>query len=333
MRVLGEVNLNVNIFRSTQTQNKEGNWSNVETRKKVAEGSILNSPSGARETSNGRWYNRWPEECPNRCLTAAMIKFKNIQFHRLPSEEHLRAEWCRRIGREDPGQAGVRVCSEHFDGDREYRRIGSVLQDAGQTVKRALLKSDAVPCLRLPPTVKHNISSMEDPATKHRKILDDQPIEELDFEEKAPREHDCHCRDRPTTRDAAVQADPQEKPQVPTPAVMKDSSVGTDARLGKDQSANFNARGITSHHVQTEALELPGSCSATASISTTTTAATTTTPQVPPQRPVVAPAASPVPSYSDEEEDDDDKEEEEEEEEEDDDDPLYEPFNKDGFVE
>ncbi|KAG0423662.1 hypothetical protein HPB47_000562 [Ixodes persulcatus] len=34
----------------------------VETLKKVAEGSILNSPSGARETSNGRWYNRWPEE-------------------------------------------------------------------------------------------------------------------------------------------------------------------------------------------------------------------------------------------------------------------------------
>ncbi|KAG0435392.1 hypothetical protein HPB47_018516 [Ixodes persulcatus] len=129
--------------------------------------------------------------------------------------------------------AGVRVCSEHFDGDRDYRRIGSVLRDAGQTVKRALLKSDAVPSLRLPPTVKHNISSMEDPATKRRKILDDQPIEELDFEVKAPREHDCHCRHRPTTRDAAVQADPQEKPQVPTPAVMKDSSVGTDARLGK----------------------------------------------------------------------------------------------------
>ncbi|KAG0432286.1 hypothetical protein HPB47_020976 [Ixodes persulcatus] len=36
----------------------------VETRKKVAEGSILNSPSGARETSKGRWYNRWPEEHP-----------------------------------------------------------------------------------------------------------------------------------------------------------------------------------------------------------------------------------------------------------------------------
>lgn len=50
---------------------------------------------------------------------------------------------------------------------------------------------------------------------------------------KAPREHDCHCRHRPTTRDAAVQADPQEKPQVPTPAVMKDSSVGTDAWRGK----------------------------------------------------------------------------------------------------
>ncbi|KAG0424131.1 hypothetical protein HPB47_000117 [Ixodes persulcatus] len=35
----------------------------VETQKKVADGSILNSPSRARETSNGRWYNRWPEEC------------------------------------------------------------------------------------------------------------------------------------------------------------------------------------------------------------------------------------------------------------------------------
>ncbi|KAG0419114.1 hypothetical protein HPB47_004352 [Ixodes persulcatus] len=172
-------------------------------------------------------------QCPNRCLTAAMIKFKNIQFHRLPSEEHLRAEWCGRIDRDDPVQAGVRVCSEHFGGDRDYRRIGSVLQDIGQTVKRALLKSDAVPSLRLPPTVKHSISSMEDPASKRRNFLDDQPIEELDFEVKAPLEHDCHRRHRPTTRDAAVQADPQEKPQVPTPAVMKDSSVGKDARLGK----------------------------------------------------------------------------------------------------
>ncbi|XP_042144668.1 LOW QUALITY PROTEIN: translation initiation factor IF-2-like [Ixodes scapularis] len=259
--------------------------------------------------------------CPNRCLTAAMVKFKNVQFHRLPGEERLRAEWCRRIDREDPGQAGVRVCSEHFDGDREYRRIGSVLRDAGQTVKRALLKSDAVPSLRLPPTVKRNIPSMEDPTSKRRKLVDDDPIEELGFEGNAPCEHDCHCRHRPTTSDAAVQADPQEKPQVPTPAVLKDSSVGTDPRLGKRSvgtQANSYARGVTSHHVQTEALELPGSCSATASIGTTTTAAvsasfpTTTTattpaPQVPPQGTVLAPATSPVPSHSHEEEEDDDE--------------------------
>ncbi|KAG0417698.1 hypothetical protein HPB47_005403 [Ixodes persulcatus] len=47
--------------------------SSVETRKKVAEGSILNSPSGARETSKGRWYNRWPEEAlrvrTGRCVS------------------------------------------------------------------------------------------------------------------------------------------------------------------------------------------------------------------------------------------------------------------------
>ncbi|KAG0423732.1 hypothetical protein HPB47_000518, partial [Ixodes persulcatus] len=44
----------------------------VETRKKVAEGSILNSPSGARETSNGRWYNRWPEELRDRVLNGEL---------------------------------------------------------------------------------------------------------------------------------------------------------------------------------------------------------------------------------------------------------------------
>ncbi|KAG0419204.1 hypothetical protein HPB47_004288 [Ixodes persulcatus] len=55
-------------FTAATTLAKEDS---VETRKKVAEGSILNSPSGARETSNGRWYNRWPEE---RTWTPAVIE-------------------------------------------------------------------------------------------------------------------------------------------------------------------------------------------------------------------------------------------------------------------
>ncbi|KAG0437221.1 hypothetical protein HPB47_017549 [Ixodes persulcatus] len=49
-------------------------WRRVETRKKVAEGSILNSPSGARETSNGRWYNRWPEETTLKTLDRHLVE-------------------------------------------------------------------------------------------------------------------------------------------------------------------------------------------------------------------------------------------------------------------
>ncbi|KAG0432939.1 hypothetical protein HPB47_020371, partial [Ixodes persulcatus] len=50
------------LIRRRRTRKRRDQKRRVETRKKVAEGSILNSPSGARETSNGRWYNRWPEE-------------------------------------------------------------------------------------------------------------------------------------------------------------------------------------------------------------------------------------------------------------------------------
>ncbi|KAG0437037.1 hypothetical protein HPB47_017636 [Ixodes persulcatus] len=50
------------FFRPSRSGSYDVDDSAVENRNKVAEGSILNSPSGARETSKGRWYNRWPEE-------------------------------------------------------------------------------------------------------------------------------------------------------------------------------------------------------------------------------------------------------------------------------
>lgn len=107
--------------------------------------------------------------CPNRSLSTAQIRSKSVQFHRLPREEPLRTEWCRSIGREDPGQGEVRVCSEHFDGDRDYRRIASILREAGQAVKRALLKPDAVPSLRLPP--KRHLFPAKDPTPKRQNIV------------------------------------------------------------------------------------------------------------------------------------------------------------------
>uniref|UniRef100_A0A147BI06 THAP-type domain-containing protein n=1 Tax=Ixodes ricinus TaxID=34613 RepID=A0A147BI06_IXORI len=252
--------------------------------------------------------------CPNRTPQSPLVRAKKLLFHRLPREEPLRGEWCGRISRRDPGQADMRVCSEHFDSDRDYRRLPSVLRDAGQTMKNVYLKPGAVPSLRLPPTAKR-LSPAKDPAvptSKRRRTENDEPVEVDCFEGSTPREHSCHCRHRPATRDTAVQADLHENPgpaRTLRPPGTKDSSVGTDRWLGKRSTGtqwNAYAKGITTHWVQTEDLETPDSSSTTAGSNSTTTAAafasTTTTSAVPPRRPGPACAMSPVLSDSDEEE-------------------------------
>ncbi|CAN7985592.1 unnamed protein product [Ixodes hexagonus] len=270
--------------------------------------------------------------CANRTPKSPLVRAKHLQFHRLPREEPLRGEWCRRIARDDPGQAELRVCSDHFDGDRDYRRLPGVLRDAGQIMKQVHLKPDAVPSLRLPPTAKR-LSPV--PKSKRRRTADDEPMETNCFEENTPREHSCHCRHQPTTRDTAVQADLQGNPapaQTPRPHGKKDSSVETDPWLGKQSvgtQANFCAKVLTTRWVQTEGLVTPGCSSATVSnntttaavsastttTTTTTTTSTTTSAPVSLQKPGPARVMSPVQS-------DPEEEEEEEDADDDDDDPL-----------
>ncbi|CAN7986695.1 unnamed protein product [Ixodes pacificus] len=282
--------------------------------------------------------------CPNRSPNSPLVRAKNLLFHRLPREEPLRGEWCRRISREDPGQGELRVCSDHFDGNRDYRRLLGVLRDAGQSRKKVHLKPDAVPWLRLPPTAKR-LSPAKDPTvptSKSRRTANDEPVEVDCFVGSTPHEYSCHCRHRPATRDTAVQADPHKNPtpartpapaRTPRPPGMKNSSVGTGPWLGKQSvgtQANTLAKVLASHCVQTEDSETTDSSSTTVGSNSITTAAafasTTATSAVPLQRPGPACAMNPVLSDSDEEE-------EEEEEEEDDDDPLWEPPTKRGFVE
>ncbi|KAM7288268.1 uncharacterized protein ISCGN_028521 [Ixodes scapularis] len=137
-----------------------------------------------------------------------------IGYHILPCDELRRAAWCRRIGRKDPGQVELRVCSDRFDGDRDYCRVGSVLCDAGQTMKDVRLKPEAVPSLRSPLNGKPPFSPAEDPASKRQRTLDDDPVEEMDCfvdqtpREQMPREGRCHFRHRASTSDAALQVDP-----------------------------------------------------------------------------------------------------------------------------
>uniref|UniRef100_A0A6B0V5Y3 THAP-type domain-containing protein n=1 Tax=Ixodes ricinus TaxID=34613 RepID=A0A6B0V5Y3_IXORI len=192
-------------------------------------------------------------QCPNRTPNSPLVRAKNLLFHRLPREEPLRGEWCRRISREDPGQGELRVCSDHFDGDRDYRRLLGVLRDAGQSRKKVHLKPDAVPWLRLPPTAKR-LSPAKDPTvptSNSRRTANDEPAVEMDcFEGNTPRVYSFHCRHRPATRDTAVQADLHESPGpalTPRPPVMKDRSVGTGPWLGK-QSIGL---GCHSFHDQT----------------------------------------------------------------------------------
>ncbi|EEC20579.1 hypothetical protein IscW_ISCW015261 [Ixodes scapularis] len=272
--------------------------------------------------------------CPNRSPNSPLVRAKNLLFHRLPREEPLRSEWCRRISREDPGQGELRVCSDHFDGDRDYRRLLGVLRDAGQSRKKVHLKPDAVPWLRLPPTAKR-LSPAKDPTvptSKSRRTANDEPVEMDCFEGSTPRVYSCHCRHRPATRDTAIQADPHENPapaRTRRPSGMKDSSVGTDPWLGKQSvgtQANSLVKVLATRCVQTEDSETPDSSSTTVGSNSTTTAATfastTTTSAVPLQKPGPACAMNPVLSDSDEEEEDED----------DNDDPLWEPPTKRGFV-
>uniref|UniRef100_A0A6B0V610 THAP-type domain-containing protein n=1 Tax=Ixodes ricinus TaxID=34613 RepID=A0A6B0V610_IXORI len=268
--------------------------------------------------------------CPNRTPQSPLVRAKKLLFHRLPREEPLRGEWCGRISRRDPGQADMRVCSEHFDSDRDYRRLPSVLRDAGQTMKNVYLKPGAVPSLRLPPTAKR-LSPAKDPAvptSKRRRTENDEPVEVDCFEGSAPRVYSFHCRHRPATRDTAVQADLHESPGPALtlrPPVMKDRSVGTGRWLGKRSiGTQWNAfvKVLTTRWVQTEDFETPDSSSTTVGSNSTTT---TTTSAVPLQKPGPACAMNPVLSDSDEEE-------EEEDEDDDNDDPLWEPPTKRGFV-
>ncbi|XP_042145224.1 uncharacterized protein LOC120846200, partial [Ixodes scapularis] len=275
--------------------------------------------------------------CPNRSPGSRQLRERGrvIGYHILPRDELRRAEWCRRISRKDPGQVELRVCSDHFDGDHDYRHVGSVLRDAVQTMKDVRLKPEAVPSLRLPLTGKPPFSPAEDPASKRQRTLDNDPVEEMDCfvdqtpREQMPREGRCRCRHRASTSDAALQVDPPtardaavqvalpttrdaavqvEPGPIPRPPLTKDRSTRTDPRLGKKlfgTQVNFYAKCVTSHWVQTEGSELPPSSSSTASSSghsTSNHATLTTTTPVPPLNPALAPAMSPHASDSEEEE-------------------------------
>lgn len=64
--------------------------------------------------------------CPNRCLTAAMIKFKNIQFHRLPGEEPgKRCIWVWSRARARAGRKRVLFAAGYPPTPRRRVRIGN----------------------------------------------------------------------------------------------------------------------------------------------------------------------------------------------------------------
>ncbi|KAG0416652.1 hypothetical protein HPB47_006236 [Ixodes persulcatus] len=229
--------------------------------------------------------------CPNRTPQSPLVRAKKLLFHRLPREEPLRE---------------LRVCSEHFDGDRDYRRLPSVLRDAGQAMKKVHLKPDTVPSLRLPPHCGAPLPC-QGPSRANHTSRAQLPL-------SSPTGDTRHSGSGRPARKSGIRTD-------------------SEAAWHKGQfctQANSYAKGLTTHWVQTEDLETPDSSSTTAGSNSTTTAAafasTTATSAVPPQRPGPACAMSPVLSDSDEEE-------EEEEDDDCDDDPLWEPPTKGGFVE
>ncbi|KAM7304267.1 hypothetical protein ISCGN_014167 [Ixodes scapularis] len=180
---------------------------------------------------------------------------------------------------------------------------------------RALLKPDAVPTLRLPPATKPTIPPANETTLKRRRTLGDEPGEDLYCFEgdgpREPREHCGRCGPRATTHDAGVQTS-AEIPRPAQPPAVRNTSVGTDPRQGKqsvDTQANSFAKGVTSDWVQTD-----GSSDTAISASST---------------------SIPVPSASDDDDSASDDDDSDDGDDEDDDEvkhPTYESFIKESCV-
>ncbi|CAN8019258.1 unnamed protein product, partial [Ixodes persulcatus] len=64
-------------------------------------------------------------KCPNYRFCSPVVKKKQLQFHRLQLDEPCRSTRCTLFGLRDPGSKVIRVCSEHFDTERDYSHIYS----------------------------------------------------------------------------------------------------------------------------------------------------------------------------------------------------------------
>ncbi|KAM7288803.1 uncharacterized protein ISCGN_028986 [Ixodes scapularis] len=177
-------------------------------------------------------------KCPNYSSYSPEVKKKQLLFHRLPLDEPRRSTWCRLIGLRDPGPTVILVCSEHFDTERDYSHIHSVLRECGQVPKALHLKPDTIPKLRLPSPPE------QERVAKRQRTTDDDSVSANEAPmESAPLQGCCCCvawkagadttyrciQERPATHDVALRVDMQGK------AAMKDASV--QASVATQQAA------------------------------------------------------------------------------------------------
>uniref|UniRef100_A0A6B0V5D0 THAP-type domain-containing protein n=1 Tax=Ixodes ricinus TaxID=34613 RepID=A0A6B0V5D0_IXORI len=181
-------------------------------------------------------------KCPNYSFCKPEVKKKQLQFHRLPCEEPRRSTWCRLIGLRDPGSNLMRVCSEHFDAERDYSHIQSVLRECGRVPKALRLKPGTVPTLRLPSPheqerlAKRQTTSGDDPVWANEALGESAPHQKCCccIPRKAGAVTTYRCvQERPATH-IALRVDRQGK------AAMKDASVQASAQT---QQAATNIQG------------------------------------------------------------------------------------------
>ncbi|CAN8013097.1 unnamed protein product, partial [Ixodes pacificus] len=209
-------------------------------------------------------------KCPNYSFSSPVVKKKQLQFHRLPLDEPRRSTWCRLIGLRDPGSTEIRVCSEHFDTERDYSHIHSVLRECGQVPKALRLKPNTIPTLRLPsPPEQERVAKRQRTTGDDSVSANEAPMESAPLQEccccvawKAGADTTYRCvQEGPATHDVALRVDMQGK------AGMKDASVQASAatqqaaahiqgsllgRTAVGTQVNFQAYAAMTCAVQTE---------------------------------------------------------------------------------
>ncbi|CAN7983902.1 unnamed protein product [Ixodes hexagonus] len=88
------------------------------------------------------------KSCSVKCCKESYRSERDMLYHPLPVQEPTRTRWLQAIGHGDNVSESVDVCSDHFPAEAYVYNL-TIMSQQGHSIRKALLKPDAVPSLFL----------------------------------------------------------------------------------------------------------------------------------------------------------------------------------------